>query len=55
MWLLWGQRCGHRSRRLRGRYGDRTGPASATLLGVGRTARDTTTDIVATLQTTGRD
>jgi cation diffusion facilitator CzcD-associated flavoprotein CzcO len=31
-------------------YGDWTGPASATLLGVGRSARDTAADIVARLQ-----
>lgn len=29
-------------------YGDWTGPASATLLGVGRTARDTVTDVAGT-------
>lgn len=31
-------------------YGDWTGPASATLLGVGRSARDTTAEIMARLQ-----
>ena len=31
-------------------YGDWTGPASATLLGVGRTARDTASDILARLK-----
>lgn len=31
-------------------YGDWTGPASATLLGVGRSARDTTAEIMALLQ-----
>ena len=31
-------------------YGDWTGPASATLLGVGRSARDTTAEITALLQ-----
>jgi hypothetical protein len=31
-------------------YGDWTGPASATLIGVGRTARDTAADILTRLR-----